>query len=499
MQNKMIFVVFAIALFVGLYIRVGYLNYGLPFVFQSDELTNYNVIQRMVVERDANPGFFRYPSLLFYLNVPVQIIVANLNDGLLPIYKQTRGTGFTEQPVGLWAARIVSLTFCLALISLAMNWAREIIADKSAVLLTGLLVALCPLLVRHSVYLTPDIIAAFFVAAALMSSSMILKTRAVSWYITAGIFAGLAASVKYNAGAVAIALLVAHVLVCGVRIRKLYPLGIAGLFAIAVLLLTSPFLLLDFKNASARLLFEIKHYSSGHPGAEGKSLIKNAGWIYAQAGFTMFLAIGCLILPQRKLLAPAFSFIVLYFLLLSLQTVRFERNILLILPAIFLLATAGAYALIDKLQRFVGFPDLLRISLFSGIVAISFAMPLLETKRDLTYFTRDPRLQSRQWLEQVIPNDAKVILDAYSPFLTTGRREILTSVFVLNQKLEWFENHDYVVITFAGSGRFLEGGYDVQNATYSQLSDLACEKYIFPESPRRTFITVLKMDCEIPG
>ena len=98
-----------------------------------------------------------------------------------------------------------------------MNWAREIIADKSAVLLTGLLVALCPLLVRHSVYLTPDIIAAFFVAAALMSSSMILKTRAVSWYITAGIFAGLAASVKYNAGAVAIALLVAHVLVCGVR------------------------------------------------------------------------------------------------------------------------------------------------------------------------------------------------------------------------------------------------------------------------------------------
>ena len=49
--------VLAALLIFALYLRSGYLTYALPYIVNTDEMTNFNVLQRMIENRGRQSGF----------------------------------------------------------------------------------------------------------------------------------------------------------------------------------------------------------------------------------------------------------------------------------------------------------------------------------------------------------------------------------------------------------------------------------------------------------
>jgi dolichyl-phosphate-mannose--protein O-mannosyl transferase len=86
-------------------------------------------------------------------------------------------------------------------------------------LLAALFLAFSPIHVEESRYITPNVLSGFFVVLSLFFASRILENSSVSSqlevtrnYILAGLFAGLAASTKYNAALVAVSMLTTYLL-----------------------------------------------------------------------------------------------------------------------------------------------------------------------------------------------------------------------------------------------------------------------------------------------
>src|SRR5262249_17447521 len=153
-------------------------------------------IHRMIVQSDLNPGWFNYPSFLFYINLPGQYFVKWWDGTLLPFTIQSRNNGFTEQPEAFLAARLTTLLFRVAILPILIIWARVVLVGVAGLFVLGVLFCLNPLLLRQSTFIAPDIFAAFFTTSALFASSLIVLRGTRLTYVLAGVFAGLAASSK---------------------------------------------------------------------------------------------------------------------------------------------------------------------------------------------------------------------------------------------------------------------------------------------------------------
>ena len=483
----------AAAFVVGFYLRVSYISFGLPYLPRADELTNFNVIQGMVSSHRWNPEFFRYPSLMFYLNLPVEALVSNITGGLEPAVKQTLGNGIMAQPSAMISARAVTLLFGSGLIILGHFLAKSAGLGKVATIAFVWMIALDPLLLRHSTFVTPDVIATFFVTASLICAIKISGDAGNKWYVAAGIFAGLAASTKYNAGLVAITIPVAHFLNVGDSFSRLSAVALAIIAAIGTLLLTSPFLLLDSERALEGFLFELNHYKTGHPGAQGDTFVTNMRWLFQQTGWAAIGAIG-IVLSGSKLrtVAPVLVFVACYFLLISAQNVRFERNILPILPAVFLIILAGIDTVLGKLHT-SGYWAIPAVFIF---LTITWQTPLQKTARDLANYSPTTNAAARQWLEDRVSETAHVGLDAYSPHLQTKSRTIIGEIFILNEPSETLLAQDAVLVSHSGSARFLQDPQSKQTGIFRALENAACRTEYFPKDPPQAKFTLFHLNCE---
>ena len=403
---------FLIVIVIGLSLRLTYLNWGLPYIHHPDEPINLSIVHRMVKQADLNPRAFFYPSLLYYAALPGQFIVRAMDGQLAEFSMQSMGTGWLRQPASLLAARITIVIVGLALIAAVILWVVRVFETPWLGVLTGTLVAFNPILVRHSTYFTPDQLSALFATLALFGASLIVM-RGQRWnYMFAGVMAGLAASSKYNAGLVAVAIAVAHWQRCGFKIRHAAPLFVAALASCAALLITSPFLLLDMDSAHRGIASVLTHYSSGHGGAEGDSLAYKATWLFQLTGATGIAIAGLLLDSRARPLLPAAVFSVLYFLLLASQEVRFERNIMPIIPAILVLAAGGLYVIVGRPST----PALRAVAV--GLFLLAYVGPLSRTVSGLASSEQDDRAGARVWLQRLLPRDATVAVEAYAPYLT---------------------------------------------------------------------------------
>jgi hypothetical protein len=107
-------------------LRVIFLDWGLPYIYHSDEPINMAVIHRMIAASDLNPQFFQYPSFFYYIYLPGQYFVKWWDGVLLPFTMQSVGNGFTEQPEAFRAARLTTLLFGSAVLPLLIICARAV-------------------------------------------------------------------------------------------------------------------------------------------------------------------------------------------------------------------------------------------------------------------------------------------------------------------------------------------------------------------------------------
>lgn len=484
-------------LIVALAARARFLGFALPYVYHPDEPNNVVIIHGMLLSHDFNPHAFNYPPFFYYLNFPGQYLTAWWSGPLQPLMMQAGANGIAPQPMVFLAGRATTLIFGLGILPILLLWARTLALGFAALLVLGVMFCLNPLLLRHSTYISPDVFSAFFTAGALAACSLIVLGGRRSVYILAGVMAGLAASSKYNAGLVALSIVAAHVLRDGISLRRAVLLFLAAVAAVLAFLLTSPFIVLDHAAAIDGIFREMQHYRTGHPGNEGATLATNTAWMIGNFGWAGLLVLAAWWTPRRRALVPAALFVIAYFTLVSVQAVRFERNLLPLVPAVLLLVAAGVDGIVRRLARTRPSANP-AIGAIAVVLALAlFTEPMVASFNAIAYYDPDPRAAARAWLDTILPRtQAKPIaMEPYTPHVDEQGRSVSGVGLVGVMEPQALTKFAFVVLAKEASGRFDTGPYQQARANLAALTARSCARYQFPEGAPQPDFIVLAFAC----
>ncbi|MEO0650168.1 MAG: glycosyltransferase family 39 protein [Planctomycetota bacterium] len=333
-----------LVLALALLVRCLGLGWGLPHAEQGwsyhpDEYRLADAAARVVEEPTLHPTSFKYGSLAVYLPAAVGAPLA--------------WTGLVHDARG-WhlVTRGVSVVLGVATVAAVWLLARRLVGPRAAPV-AALALALAPGHALLSGYATPDVPSTFFVTLALWFAVRGLEPGGERALWASAAAGGLAAAIKYGAGAVVLAPLVAAL--ASPRERPLAhrartAIGL-GLASVAVFAACLPAAVTDWKKFTADLEYElILHPRAGH---DNLFTDTGDGWTYHLTANLPYLLgwplvavalVGCVLLARRGLGgALVVGFALVLFALLGSSEVRFMRYLTPILPA--LCVGVGALAL----------------------------------------------------------------------------------------------------------------------------------------------------------
>jgi hypothetical protein len=243
-----------------------------PYSQHVDEGFFSAAVWVMIRNGDANPQFFRYPSLPLYLATGSMLAGAWLRDP--DDLERLRGTrrGAPCVPSELyWPPRVLFALMSVATVAFLAIVARRAFGPVEALLVPSL-VSLSAVFQRSAVtYLNVDVVTVFFVGAAL--AVVLTQWDRDTWWsksILPGILSGMSVASKYNSGLILVPCALAILFQSRHRPRaKLIALGAASAIAFFVCV---PYSILDMDSFVRDVLWEIEHYrtakgfSSGEPG-----------------------------------------------------------------------------------------------------------------------------------------------------------------------------------------------------------------------------------------
>lgn len=482
----------------ALLLRLLALNWRLPYTMNVDEPVVMDQAAAIIRNGDLNPHRFVYPSLQIYLQAAIDWL--HLQWGLatgryqsladLPINSHviTTAPGFYQ-----WGragtAVLGALTVWLT------GLAGRGLGGWSLGLPAALFLAVSPLHVGHSHFVTPDVPSAAMTSLALLTAVAILNqsprlapARRRNLYLLAGVAFGLATATKYNAVAIGVGLLLAHLLARPPRMWLADGnLWLAGLASLGAFFVVTPFALIDRKTFLEDIASIIYHYKwLGHVGFESDQnwwwylnwLLRNEAWLIVPALVGILWAA----IRQRPgdlllLIVPLASYAGL-----AGYKVHFERNLLPLFPCLALLAARPLADLLPSLtarlpglphQR-VARPALALLPLALASLALALPPASASVSSSLFLARTDSRLAAVTWLQQ-LPADARILADL-EPELWQEDRRIQPAQFVTGlheQPAEWFaaNGYPYLVTNASRSDRFTRNPerYPAEAAAYARL------------------------------
>lgn len=354
------------------------LRQQLPYVEHVDEPALVETVVRMVRDGDPNPRTFIYPSLQLYFFAAATRLQAfwgmryglytSLQDLPLKTYGYT-----TSSALYLWNRTVTALLGAAAIPLLYLLGRRMF--DRRVGLLGALLLAVATFHVEHSHYITTDAPTGLWVTLALIGAWRVATGGEWTGYIIGSAGAGLAAGTKYNAGVVALALPLAHVLYWRRASlgQALLRLVAAGVLTVAVFLLTTPYALLDWRRFVVSLRFNAVHYASvGNSDFFGRWRFLEYARFFWDVGLlpagSIVALLGLPLLARGSWRQTALLLSVLggEIILLMTQVINFVRNLLPVFPLAILVVAAGAVALADLIPG--------RLARRVGLVALGLAV-----------------------------------------------------------------------------------------------------------------------------
>jgi hypothetical protein len=201
--------------------------------------------------------------------------------------------------------------------------------------------------------------------------------------------------------------------------------------SIAVFLATTPYAVLDVKtflDPGIGMLYDFRHYASGHPGAdEGIAFLKLIRDLFIHHSL---LVTACLLIPAVFLkkgyprsLSLVVFLLVLFLMMVGSAKVYFSRNFLPAIPAVDCLATTAIWAIAMSIRKKEGSGNLLSAGIiFLAFVVAGFAAFSSVRKTLLTQRQVDSRTAAYEWILTNIPQNTRILYEAYCPQLFyTGR------------------------------------------------------------------------------
>lgn len=468
---------------VALGLRLYRLDFGLelPYLAHTDEPTQYNPALRIVQSGDLNPHFFNYPSLTIYLHAAVMYVAfwlgrlagvyRSLAD-LEPIRTLEMAVGVVGTPAMLLLGR--ATTAVIGTLTVGVVWlaTRRLCRRAWLAGLAALMLALSSGHIRLSHYMTVDVIATFFAVACVTACVWSGQDRRFLWL--AAVCGGLAASGKYNYAVLAVSVGLAGLLYPASWLNKAINVLVCGVLFGLAFAVTSPFVLLDWEHAVKGIRGEMEHYATGHLGFAGNSLTWYLGYLWQVNPFYL-LAGGpglALSLWRGKRAAwPMVVFVVVYFGLIGMQVVHFDRNVLPVLVLSVVGAAIAVDALLDMLpaRRRDERWSRVRLSLLTvGLVVI----PLIPSLWSLPAFLRPPqpsgKALAQTWFDRILPMTAgrqflqyrggmplKIAAEAYTVYLDPKQCQVdyMSTLIKFSGGLSEIQSKGYDMVII-GSGMF---------------------------------------------
>lgn len=403
----------------GAALRLFPIWFGLPYPqARPDEETSIGKALD-ALNNQPNPRFFHWPSLTFYLFAGV-LWVARALHGLVA---GARDLTFSEHAIVTRALVALAGT---ATIVVLFRLAQRLAGDRVAVIASAFL-AVAILHVRDSHFAMTDVLMTLLLWGSLLVLLTAVETSArdVRIWAAAGLLGGLATSTKYNAAAVAFAMIAAQIVLFlpGSRHvrswRGWLPLVTFGVSMVAAFLIGTPYAVLDFPTFWRDLQYDFTHLAEGHRG-----IVLDRGWIYHAThslpygvGITAYIAAvaGLVFLVRYHRAAAgvlgAFA-VAFYYAIGSGYTVFFRY----VLPLVPLLCLTAALA-VSRAADWIGARWRVRpAAALTVLLVITLGPSLVQsTWFDLLLARTDTRVLAGKWLEERIRPEES-LHDAGSPF-----------------------------------------------------------------------------------
>ncbi len=241
----------------GATVRFWGLRFGLPLVnARPDELIISDRAITMIRNGTLNPEFFDYPSLYLYATAALYLgyFAVGRVAGWFPSFEAFVESWATHWVPFFLIGRTVGALSGTATIAVTFLVGRRLFGPRVG-LVAAFFLALAFLHVRDSHYATTDVPMTMLVMTATLWIVRFWQDGRRRDGVTAALWAGLATSTKYNAVALVAPLLAAFALRMrgdpGFRLSALRTSGIftSGVVFASALLLTSPYLVLDWGKA----------------------------------------------------------------------------------------------------------------------------------------------------------------------------------------------------------------------------------------------------------
>jgi 4-amino-4-deoxy-L-arabinose transferase-like glycosyltransferase len=471
-------------------LRLWGVGFDLPNLYHRDEARYVSIPLNILKTGDYNPHFFNYPTLFFYLLAAVYVLyflamasrgrLGNLDGLTLPEQVLPGVVGQATMPSQFLVGRGM-VAFCGVLTVLLVYWLGRKAYGRRAGWLAALLLCFSPTHIRNSHFVAPDVTMVLISMASLAFSYLVMTRGRRQDYVLAGLLAGLAISTKYNAYAVLIPLLVAHLLQREARpvlnadlLEAMLACGI-GFF------IGTPFSFLDLPAFLNGLAFEVRHYATiGDPGTEGQNAwLWYSRYLLRTEGFIPLLAVAEGLrraLARERQVWLFISFPLALLLLVSSYAVKNDRTALPILPVLAILAGTCLDRAITYFQVRIGHTT--RASLAAWLLACAVVLAVLcwpawqTLQINLRFSQDDVRTRVTYWLEEQLPPGSRIVGEYYSPLLVNSKHHFSWVDRAIDLPLAWYqENADYVVFVENRYGGFYldPQRYPAQIAAYQAM------------------------------
>jgi hypothetical protein len=349
-----------------------------------------------------NPSFADWPHLYFYVSAawlaPFRLV------GLV-----------SDQASGYLGVRVLDALLGSLTVLVVFNLGRRAYGTVAGVF-GALALSVAFLHVRDSHFALLDVPLTLAIIAGLSIAYRTITSGHMGGLLSNGVALGLAASIKYNGALALIGMATAQFL--RIRIRRGRWLELAGklvviaALGVAVLFITSPFLLLDFKTTQHGITYIFQHLGTRTAPAIGWVQLSSALWYGIDPVLVLLAAAGIAYATwQRQLLDwILLSFVVIYFLAIGSGGSVFFRYADPLLPPLLVL---GGRVVADA----IGWTTRGRVRLLA-VIAASTLIVVPSLLHDLRYDTliqeTDTRTLAYEWLEQHVPPGGRTAIPYFS-------------------------------------------------------------------------------------
>ncbi len=363
-SNRLYYSLFALIIILAGILRFWNIGYHLPLDAHMDELTVLGALLKTA--KTGLPQFYNYPSLYIYLSFFFTSIVWLFGKIFLgfPGWADFWNSTLIDSTIPITIMRCLSATFGIAIVGVVML-IIERLRDRIAALTAGFLTAFAFLLVYNVHQARTDTAMSAMVCLSALFAIEVFRSGDSRFYTLSGIFAGLAASMKYNGGLVLLAGVLAHILRMkgeGESWKAIWKHKQARWMvrlAIIAFIATTPGTIFETVNFLKGFGKEMIHMGKGHFGYEtvGNGFIFNlsTNWPIAVGLPILFTAIAGLIVliaskRNRKAGAVFLTFPVIFFLMMGGGNVLFMRYLVPLVPFVTALSAVGL-RFISRLSR----------------------------------------------------------------------------------------------------------------------------------------------------